>query len=118
MAGGGSSDVEKDWSDRRKEITYTETRAVLNHQISIMSDIDDKAMRTVRLTAILLGILAAGFRVAGPGAFTTLWLYIGGGFLFLSIITGAATYGESDLYIGPSRAYIEQITANKFVGTT
>ena len=35
------------WSDKRREIAYTEARAVIDARNATMTDIDDKAMRTV-----------------------------------------------------------------------
>lgn len=40
-----------DWENERMEATYAEARAVLEAQNDTMSDIDTKAMRTVRSTS-------------------------------------------------------------------
>lgn len=53
-----------DWPDKRREIAYTEARAVMDAQNDTMTDIDDKAMRTVRVNAILLGLLVTGLQFA------------------------------------------------------
>ena len=50
-----------DWPDERREIAYIEARAVIDAQNTTMTDIDDKAMRTVRLNTVLLGLLVTGF---------------------------------------------------------
>jgi len=89
-----------DWPDKRREIVYTEARAVIEAQNATMSDIDDKAMRTVRLNAVLLGLLVTGVQFA-PGLFTTVALQVAFVFLISSTVCGIITYNESDLYVGP-----------------
>jgi hypothetical protein len=37
------------------ELLHEEARTVLDHQIGILDDVDDKAARTVRITMILVG---------------------------------------------------------------
>jgi len=59
-----------DWPDERREMAYKEARSVIEAQNATMADIDDKAMRSVRLNAILLGLLVTGLQFA-PTAFNT-----------------------------------------------
>jgi hypothetical protein len=53
-----------DWSSKRLEITCEEARSVFDAQQKTLSDIDDKAMRTVRITAIILGVIVSLARFA------------------------------------------------------
>ena len=115
MSDDGSSD---DWSNDRKAVAYREARNVLDTQQAIITDIDDKAMRTVRLTVILIGVFVTAARINGPAMFHPLLALGGGVFLFLSVVTGVLTYSESDLFLGPNRDYVEQLAANTFTGTT
>ena len=52
-----------DWTEYREEVTYQEARTVIDHQIATLSDIDDKALRTVRLTVVLVGALATAIEL-------------------------------------------------------
>lgn len=102
-----------DWPDKRREIAYTEARAVIEAQNTTMGDIDDKAMRTVRLNAVLLGLLVTGVQFA-PALFTTVALQVAFVFLIVSTVCGIITYNESDLYVGPGGDYLETLGAETF----
>lgn len=101
------------WSSSRLETTYREARAVLEAQNETVADIDDKAMRTVRITAIVIGLLVSAIELA-PDAFDRFWIALGGSSLLLSLVVGVLTYGETDLYLGPTQAYIEQLRRGDF----
>lgn len=116
QSSSSSTDV-REWQTTRKETVYTESCRVLDAQREMLSDIDEKAMRTVRFTAVLIGVFVATARVTGPGVFDPLWATTGIGLLFTSIVLGMATYNESDEFaLGPSKTYVEQLTANRIVG--
>lgn len=116
QSSSSSTDV-REWQTTRKETTYVESRHVLDAQREMLSDIDEKAMRTVRLTAVLIGVFVATARVTDTSIFHPLWATVGVGLLFLSIVLGTATYNESDgIVLGPSRTYVEQLARNRIVG--
>lgn len=101
MTNGGDG-----WENQRIAVTYSEARAVLEAQNDTMGDIDTKAMRTVRFTVLLVGILMTAVRFAGPGVFETGLLYLSVGCLVLSAIVGIVTYNESYLFVGPQGSYL------------
>lgn len=105
--------MSRGWSGKRREIAYGEARAVIEAQNTTMADIDSKAMRTVRLNAILLGLLFTGMRVA-PSLFRTSRLQIAFVLLVASTTCGILTYNESNLYVGPQGKYIEALAGNDF----
>lgn len=102
-----------DWPNERREIAYTEARAVIEAQNAAMADIDDKAMRTVRLNAILLGLFVTGIQFA-PDAFQSTALRAAFALLIVSTFSGVITYNESNLYVGPQGEYIEELAAETF----
>lgn len=104
MSDGGT------WESERMETTYAEARAVLEAQNDTMSDIDSKAMRTVRFNVLLVGVLITAARFAGPSVFNPALLHLSVGCLVLSAILGIVTYNESYLFVGPQGAYIEYLT--------
>ncbi|WP_135823515.1 hypothetical protein [Halorussus ruber] len=111
------SDVNDDgWNCERRELTYQEARAVLESQQTILADIDEKAMRTVRTTVLLIGAIASAVKVAKIEFHGGLAV-AGSVFLFGSLAFGLTTYDEADPYLGPNRAYLEQLAANEFQGT-
>lgn len=96
------------WSNDRMETAHIESRAVLEAQQQTIADIDDKATRAVRITVILLGGLISVWQFAG-GVFDV-WLALCGGVsLFSSLAFGVATYHESDLMLGPTEEYLDDI---------
>lgn len=98
-----------DWESERLETVYEETRAVLEAQRATLSDIDTKAMETVRFNAILIGLLLTAFRFAGAGVFHSTLLHVALGFLLLSTVIGIVTYNESSLYLGGDGDYLEWV---------
>jgi hypothetical protein len=105
--------VTGDWPEKRHEVADTEARAVIEAQNVAMADIDDKAMRTVRLNAVLLGLLGTGTRFA-PSIFEG-WL-LAAAFLSLvgSTVCGVVTYNESNIYVGPRGEYVETLATEQF----
>lgn len=97
------------WENRRMEATYSEARAVLEAQNDTMSDIDSKAMRTVRFNVLLIGVLITATRFAGTGVFQTELLFLSVGSLVISPILGIVTYNESYLFVGAQGSYIERL---------
>lgn len=82
-------------------LTREESRAVLDHRLAELTDLDDKAMWTMRTAVILLGILASAAGIAGqttvtsrsPATSASFGLGILG--LFLTLIVGVGTYSVS-----------------------
>lgn len=108
MAGG--------WSDERREIAYDEARAVIEAQNATITDVDDKAMRTVRLNAVLLGLLVTGLQFA-PGVFHVATLQAAFALPVGSSVCGVVTYSESSLYVGPRGRYVEELAEDDFLGS-
>ncbi|WP_152422138.1 hypothetical protein [Natrialba asiatica] len=84
----------------------SESRDVIDHQIDDLDDIDDKALRTVRITMVVFGLLVAAAQVEGTDPIFNRITVLGGGLLLLSIIAGAGTYSASDLHLGPGPNYL------------
>lgn len=108
--------VGDDWQNQRLEATYEEARAVLEAQNTTMSDIDTKAMQTVRFNVLLLGLLLTAGQLAGPSVFHPEFLYLSVGSLIGSVLLGLATYNESYLYVGSRGTYIEALANGETSG--
>lgn len=106
------------WPTEREALTYKEARNVIDAQRVTLSDIDNKALRTVRLTAVLLGLFVAAGHIGGPELFNHELSAVGIILLFGSIVCGIATNSESDIFLGPNRPYVKQLTTDSFVGTS
>lgn len=96
-----------DYEDARsttgqEKLLHHETRAVLESQIETLDDIDDKAARTVRITALLVG---AVFGAVSFGDASSLvvnqYTWWGGVSLVVTVVLGMTTYSQSSPYVGP-----------------
>lgn len=100
---------------RSLRITHEEARTVLNHQISVLNDIDNKATKTVRITAVILGIVvSAPSIIKNPNTYInpfTEWGVVG---LVLSITLGIFTYSSSSPDLGPNSKDINRLLNNKY----
>ncbi|ELY92050.1 hypothetical protein [Natrinema altunense] len=83
-----------------------ESRNVIDHQIDDLNDIDDKALRTVRITMVVVGFLVAAAQVENADPIFNRITTLGGLFLLLSITTGVLTYSASNLDLGPGPDYL------------
>jgi len=101
-----ADDAGDDWESNRERITYEEGRHVLEAQKSDIDDIDDKALRTVRITAVLLGVGATGARVIGVSNINKSAAAISLVSFLLSLLFGVMVYNESDEVIGPTSDYL------------
>jgi hypothetical protein len=99
--------------DERREVTYEEARAVLEAQRETLSDMDTKAVRTVRITVVLIGALLSAWRIES-GFFDPTFVTAGGLALVGSLAAGTFTYSESDLYLGANKEYVVRLADGDF----
>jgi hypothetical protein len=88
---------------------------VLEVQRETLSDMDTKAVRTVRITVVLIGALLSAWRIEAE-LLDPLFAGAGGLALVGSLVVGTFTYSESDLYLGPNKEYVEQLADGDFDG--
>lgn len=97
-------------------ITRTEYRAVLDRQISLLDDLEDKAMWTARTAVILLGILVSGAGIAGrPGLVglpigATITFGLGAAGLIVTIFVGVGVYTVSQPRFGVGDSHRREVT--------
>lgn len=107
-----SGDEETEWRNNRERITYEEGRHVLEAQKTDIDDIDDKALRTVRVTALLLGAGATGVRVIGAANVNHHVAVLSISSFLLSLMFGVIVYNESSEVIGPKSSYLGRLRRN------
>lgn len=103
----------REWTDKRVEVAYREARAILDAQRETLADIDEKALRTVRITVLFLGVLVSVVNLE-PGVLAPVPTAVGGGFLVLSIAFGTMMHEESDVYLGAGENYISRMADEEF----
>ncbi|WP_135824796.1 hypothetical protein [Halorussus ruber] len=99
--------------DERREVTYDEARAVLEAQRETLADMDTKAVRTVRITVLLVGALLSAWRIEA-GLFDPVFASMGSLALVGSLVAGTFTYSESDIYLGPNEEYVTRLADGDF----
>lgn len=101
-------------------LTREESRVVLNHHLSLLNDLDDKAMRTVRTAVILLGILVSAAGISGVerlGALPVVVLFAFGSgsvLLLVTAIIGVATYTLSDMSFGVGSDHRREVSEGNY----
>jgi hypothetical protein len=103
------------------EMVRTESREVLGEQISLLGDIDDKAMRTVRTAVLFIGLVISAIQISGDSITTEeigTWPFrlttSGVVFLLASIVAGIWTYSVSDPSFGVSSDHRKDVVAGGY----
>lgn len=110
-----SEDLSYPTNIRSLRITHEEARTVLDHQINILNDIDNKATKTVRITAVILGIVVSAPSVIdNPNNFINPFSKWGVAGLILSIVLGMITYSSSSPDLGPNPSDINRMLDEKY----
>lgn len=96
-------------------VTSEEARQVVDHQITTLSDIDDKAMWTLRLIVFLFGLLLTATSLAIRAEVNDLSrfrnVFTNSGVMFLtgSLLFAIVAYTDSRFKAGPSARDIDQL---------
>jgi hypothetical protein len=104
------ADAALQWSRPQHAIAYQEARAVLNSQQQRQANLDDKALRTARLTTIIVSALITVIEAFDVGVAQPLG-YIGIVLLVLSFGAGLAVYSVSAPILGPNADGLEELVA-------
>ncbi|WP_135854954.1 hypothetical protein [Halorussus salinus] len=88
---------------------------MLEAQRETLADMDTKAVRTVRITVILLGVLLSAWRIEAA-VLDPVFASVGGIALVGALAAGTFTYSESDLYLGPNQTYVERLADRQYDG--
>jgi urea transporter len=105
--------TEDDWTSQRKQIIYEESKRVMQGQKADIDDMDDKALRTVRLNAAILAIGATGLEISGIGEINFLLAGLSIVFLVSSAIFGVIVYNESNILVGPKSSFLGKMRTQK-----
>lgn len=92
----------------RYRLLYREGRAVIEAQNRTMAEIDDKAIRIVRLNAVIIGLIVAVIQI-DPRVFNVWIVSVGALLLVLSSLTGIETVDESNLFAGVRGDYLRDL---------
>lgn len=105
--------TEDDWTSQRKQTIYEESKRVMQGQKADIDDMDDKALRTVRLNAAILAIGATGVEISGIGEINFFLAGFSIVFLVSSAIFGVIVYNESNILVGPKSSFLGKMRTQK-----
>lgn len=80
--------------------------SVLEEQLRVLADTDDKAVRTVRVEVILLGAIASATQITRQTVPINIWMKVSGALVIGSIVAGIFTYSTSNPDFGPGPKYV------------
>lgn len=104
-----SSGVEAQlWSRPQHAVAYQEARAVLNAQQQRQANLDDKALRTARLTMVIVSALITVIEAFNVSVVQPMG-YIGIVLLVVSFGVGLAVYSVSAPILGPNADGVEEL---------
>lgn len=102
-------------------VSRVEARETIDHQLATIDDIDSKAIRILRVNALLAGLVLTGASVvvrSGVGAseadVLNSYLVSGVGFLLLSTALAAVTYTSSDVRPGLAATDLRTILEEEY----
>lgn len=98
--------------DNTMERILNRSENVLEEQLSVLNDTDDKAVRTVRVEVILLAAIASAAQIGNGSLPLNIWMKIGGVLIIASIVAGIFTYSSSQPDFGPGPRYVQQWIAD------
>lgn len=88
------------------ERTLDRAESVLEGQLTELTDIDDKAAKTVRIGAILFGAVVSSSQLVPGTLSTNVWMEVGGVLVLGSMVVGIFTYSTSSPDYGPRPSYV------------
>lgn len=106
--------TEEEWTSQREQTTYEESKRVMEGQKADIDDMDDKALRTVRLNAAILAIGATGVEISGIGEVNAFLAGFSIAFLISSAISGVVVYNESNILVGPKASFLRKMRTEEF----
>jgi len=77
-----------------------EARVVLDHQLQLLSETHTKALRTVRITGVVFGLILSTATFLNVSRFVNILTIGGVGCLVLAILSGLVTYNTSSPEFG------------------
>ena len=106
--GDESRSATQQWSRPQHAVAYAEARAVLNSQQQRQANLDDKALRTARLTTIIVTALITVMEAFDVSVIQPVG-YIGIVLLVVSFGAGLAVYTISAPILGPNAEGLEEL---------
>lgn len=107
-----------DADHRTLRLAVEEARREYGAEVDTLDEIDEKALRAVRTSVLVVGFVASAFGIGGPSAAAELSLYevfttgLGVGLLIVAIVMGAATAAVTEYPSGVGATYRGAMISN------
>lgn len=106
------SEDPKTWSTLRERTVFEESKRVMEAQKADIDDLDDKALRTVRISAVLVTVGATGIEIIGLEGINVDLAIVSTVSFILTLVFGVIVYNESDELVGPKSEYLRKMREN------
>lgn len=120
MAGDESERrIESDEGERTSDVEVLrsgreEARIVLDHQLQMLDDMHTKAVRTVRITVLVLGLALSATAFPDATKFSNWFTLIGVGTLAVAILSGLVVYTAPDPKVGVGPLYLSELRTSGY----
>lgn len=119
MADGETARRDRDDENRQSDVEVLrsrckEARVVLNHQLEALSDLHGKAIRTVRITGVVFGLVLSAATLPGARRFANGFIFAGIGALAVTLLVGLVAYSASDPKVGIGPRYLSGIRTGNY----
>lgn len=106
----GGSDSRQESSSESLDLVKGEARAVIDAQLEVLRSTDEKALATVRITSLILGIFVSAASLSdAPVQFTGPLFFLGGGLLFGSTLVAIISYTADRPSYGIGPGYLDDV---------
>lgn len=91
-----------------------EARAVVDHQVEALNELDDAALRTSRIAGVALALVLSAARLSGTADLLNDFVRSGCLGLVGTFVLGLLTHGASNVDLGPSPERISDLRARPY----
>ena len=91
-----------------------EARIVLDHQLQLLSETHTKALRTVRITGVVFGLILSTATLLDKDQFVNWFMISGIGSLVVAILSGLVTYSASRPEFGVGEEYLQDVRGESY----
>lgn len=117
--GEGEQRSESDDENRTSDVAVLqsgreEARIVLDHQLQMLDDMHTKAVRTIRITVLVLGLVLSATAFPEARGFRNAFTLSGVGTLSVAILSGLVVYSAPDPKVGVGPLYLSDIRTGEY----
>lgn len=93
---------------------HRDARAVLDHQVRTLSELDETALRTAHIAAVVFAVVVSAARLSTDAATTSAWVEAGTVGLVVTFCMGVFTHGVASADLGPTPDHIAEVRSGEY----